>query len=325
MIAKTGTKTFTDNQNAAPGKGDGVQSMSAKDKQKLMGDAEIGDYLNKVADPNWVDPNKKMRAVGSNQLGKDAFMKLMLEQMKNQDPTDPVKHHEMAAQLAQFSSLEQLVNVNQNLEGMKQQQSPQHNFQALSFIGKTVSGDANRIIRTDGDKQHTVHFNLLNDAKEVNVEIADINGNVVKKLAITDPKKGENEILWDGVSENGQATRGGEYRVKIEAKNDQGKKVGLETKFEGKVSGVNLTAEGPVLLVGNKSVRLSEVKKIVDEVQMEEKKQINMIPNANVKEIKNDLKERDIKPTGDLAKAMEGKPLPLVNTNLSEEKRGLPL
>lgn len=325
MIAKAGTKTFTDKQNAPVSKGEGLNSMSAKDKQKLMGDAELGDYLNKVADPNWVDPNKKMRAVGNNELGKDAFMKLMLEQMKNQDPTDPVKHHEMAAQLAQFSSLEQLVNVNSNLEGMKQAQSPQHNFGALSFIGKTVSGDANRIIRADGDKQHTVHFNLLNDAKEVMVEIADYNGNVVKKLSINDPKKGENEILWDGVSENGQATKGGEYRVKIEAKSDQGKKVGLETKFEGKVSGVNLTAEGPVLLVGNKSIRLSEVKKIVDESQFENKKEINMIPNANVKEVKKE-KVNEVKLTGDLARSMDGsKIMPLVNTNLSEEKRGMPL
>ncbi len=320
MIAKAGTKTFTDNQSLGLTKGDGKQNISARDRQKVMGDQDIGDYLNKVADPNWVDPNKKVRAVGSNELGKDAFMKLMLEQMKNQDPTDPVKHHEMAAQLAQFSSLEQLVNVNQNLEGMKQAQSPANNFQSLSFIGKTVSGDASRIIRTESDKQHSVHFNLMGEAKEVNVEIADMNGNVVKKLTINSPKKGENEILWDGVSENGQATKSGEYRVKIEAKSDAGKKVGLETKFEGKVSGVNLTPEGPVLLVGNKSVRLSEIKKIVDDSVNEQKKENSLPGTAN--EIK---KGHEVKPTGGMA-AMEGsKVMPLVNTKLTEEKRGLPL
>lgn len=308
MISKATVKNFAEKPNSAGLKGDGASSLGVRDKEKILGDQEIGDYLNKVSDPNWVDPNRKVRGAGSNELGKDAFMRLMLEQMKNQDPTDPVKHHEMAAQLAQFSSLEQLVNVNQNLEGMKQSQSPAANFQSLSFIGKTVSGDASRIIRADGDKQHEIKFGLGADAKEATIEISDFNGNIVKKIELPAPKKGENEVTWDGIAENGQATKSGEYRVKIEAKTEAGKKLAVETKFEGKVSGVNLTAEGPVLLVGNKSVRLSEVKKIVDESALDTKKEI----------IENKL-------ASDIGSKDGRKPMPLVNNKESEGKKGLPL
>lgn len=266
MIAKASTKNFTEKPQSTSLKGDGVQNLSVRDKEKLLGDMEnVGDYLNKITNPNWVDPNKKLRqGGGNNELNKDAFMKLMLEQMKNQDPTNPVKSHEMAAQLAQFTSVEQLSNISRGIDDLKQAQAPVGNFQALNFIGKSVSGDSAKIIRSEGDKEHEIRFTLGSNAKSAEISIYDLNGIVLKKLSMNDLKKGENETSWNGIAENGQVTRSGEYRVKIEAVNDTGKKIHAETKFDGKVSGVNFTADGPVLLVGNKSIKLSEIKKIVD-------------------------------------------------------------
>ena len=105
--AKQGTKTWSDSAQNTIQKDSGVRNLSASDSQKLDGE-DIGSVLNRIADPNYVDPSKKMRAVGNDKMDKDAFMKLMLAQMKNQDPSNPLKSHEMAAQLAQFSSLEQM-------------------------------------------------------------------------------------------------------------------------------------------------------------------------------------------------------------------------
>lgn len=73
-------------------------------------------------------------------MDKDAFMKLMLAQMKHQDPTNPMQSHELAAQLAQFSSVEQLQNLNTTMTDMRNGQKPSESFQALNFIGKAVSG-----------------------------------------------------------------------------------------------------------------------------------------------------------------------------------------
>ena len=63
------------------------------DELKKLGAENVGEVLNKIADPNWTDPAKKVRAVGSDKLDKDAFFKLMLAQLKNQDPTNPLKSH----------------------------------------------------------------------------------------------------------------------------------------------------------------------------------------------------------------------------------------
>src|SRR5262245_60042138 len=131
---KTGTQTWSNSQQRTDFKSDGAQTISATDKEKMGGDEAIGDILNKVADPNHIDETKKMRTVGGKEMGKDAFMTLLLTQMKNQDPTSPLKSHEMAAQLAQFTSLEKLHNINAAIEGLRKDQQPDHNFQALNFI-----------------------------------------------------------------------------------------------------------------------------------------------------------------------------------------------
>lgn len=265
MIGKTTTRTFSEKPNSAAFKSDNINTLSVGDKKKLLGEeGNVGDVLNKVADPNWVDPQRKAFRAPKNDMGKDAFMKLMLEQMKHQDPTSPLKSHEMAAQLAQFTSLEQLTNINQNLEQLKHNQEPSNNFQALNFIGKKVSGDGSRIIRADGDGEHEIHFDLKGEVPKVNITISDSHGIEVRKFEVNGTKKGENEAIWDGTAENGQPLKAGEYRVKFDAVADSGKKIVVDTKFEGKVTGVNFTGEGPVLLVGNKSVRMNEIKKIED-------------------------------------------------------------
>lgn len=269
---KRGTQTFSKAPSSSPsvardnggGSAVGAGNISAGDFQKAYGDQNVGDVLNKVADPNYVDPAKKVRSVGSNELGKDAFLKLMLAQMKHQDPTNPMQSHEMAAQLAQFTSLEQLNNINTTLEAMKNQASPATNYQALALIGKKVSGDSSKIVRTTGDRMHNVNFEMMNDAEKVTITVKDSAGNVVRKIAQGAMKKGANSFEWNGLNEEGGAARPGEYKVSIEGVSSSGKKVFAKTTFGGRITGLNYTQEGPVLLVGNQSVKLSDVKKIED-------------------------------------------------------------
>ena len=161
-------------------KSDGSLSGDAADFKKAFGEQDMGQVLNKVADPNWIDPTKKARGTGNAELGKDAFMKMMLAQMKNQDPTNPTPSHEMAAQLAQFSSLEQLSNINTGIEGLKTSQAPAANYQALAFIGKKVSGDGSVVTRVKGDTKHDISFELMGDAQKAKITVKDAAGTVVR-------------------------------------------------------------------------------------------------------------------------------------------------
>ncbi len=263
MGAKIGTKSWSDARQNEIVKSDGKNITGAQDLQRL-GEENVGQVLNRIADPNYVDLSKKPRTVGNDKMDKDAFMKLMLAQMKNQDPTNPLKSHEMAAQLAQFASVEQLQNINGTLVDMQNSQKPSESFQALSFIGKSVEGDASKIIRMKGDKNHEFTFVLNEDVKETEIKVRNQNGDIIRKINLHDLKKGPNKWVWNGKNETGNTVPVGEYTMIIESKSASGKKVLVKTDFNGTISGVSYTSEGPVLMVGDQAIRLKDVRKIVD-------------------------------------------------------------
>lgn len=239
-----------------------ANTAAAGDFQKAYGEQAVGDVLNKIADPNWVDPGKKVRTTGNNQLDKDAFFKLMLTQMKNQDPTNPMQSHEMAAQLAQFSSLEQLNNIGKGIDELGKAQTGQGQFGALSFIGKKVSGDASKVARAAGDTEHGFNFTLAGDAQKVKIQVKDATGKVVRTLEPGEMKKGSNSIRWNGLTDEGLPARAGEYRFNVEAVASNGAKVFSKSQFEGRITGIDFTPQGPNVIVNGQSIKLSDVKKI---------------------------------------------------------------
>ncbi|MES3039292.1 MAG: flagellar hook capping FlgD N-terminal domain-containing protein [Bdellovibrionota bacterium] len=263
MNVKPLTQAFAPQQVQPKSENDAVQNHSAGE-MKDLGGSNVGEVLNKLADSNYVDPSKRKRAVGSDKLDKDAFFKLMLAQMKNQDPTNPLKSHEMAAQLANFSGLEQMQNVNATLTEMKNGQKPMEQYQALNFIGKAVAGDSSKLIRAKGDKEHDFTYSIPANAKEVKIQVKNDSGEVVKSYNLKAIKAGENKLNWAGENEKGEKAPAGEYSFSVEATAESGQKMGVKTNFDGIITGVNYTADGPVLMVGNQSIRLKDVRKIVD-------------------------------------------------------------
>jgi flagellar basal-body rod modification protein FlgD len=260
---KGGTKTWAEPGRTPPMRGDNTQIVSADKRDNVIGDQDLGAYLNKIADPNYVDPTKT-RKVGNPDLDKDAFLKLFLAQLKNQDPTSPLESHELAAQLAQFSSIEKLDTINNSIGGLAKAQAPSHNYDSLALIGKYIEGDSARIIRSDVTDSHDIRFNLAGDATKATLSIRDMQGNELRKLEISGLKKGDNKVSWDGNLENGSGAPVGDYQVVIDAKNSSGQNIFAQTAFKGQITGVKFTAEGPVLMMGKTMVRMSDVKQISD-------------------------------------------------------------
>ncbi|WP_413575959.1 flagellar hook assembly protein FlgD [Bdellovibrio sp. HCB290] len=259
-----------------------ASSLSAHDKAKV-GDEDLGAVANKLADPNWTDPTQKIRTTGNPNMDKDAFFKLMLTQMKNQDPTNPMKSHEMAAQLANFSSLEQMQNINKTLEEMKAAQKPSENFQALNLIGKAVAGDSSKVVRGTNDRDHDFRFSLPMAAEEVTVKVRDADGAVVREYNLKGLKQGENKLTWNGEDAKGMKAAAGEYQFLAEAKTADGKKLGIKTDFDGVITGVSYSSEGPVLNVGNQAIRFRDVKKITDPRLMRNDQNVNDVTNLDLK------------------------------------------
>lgn len=261
----------------------GTPSNLTPQQLEKLGGENVGDVLNKIADSNYVDSAKKSRAVGNDKLDKDAFFKLMLTQMKNQDPTNPLKSHEMAAQLAGFSSLEQMQNLNTTMTEIKNAQKPQESFQALNLIGKAVAGDSAKLTRAKGDANHDFRFTLPADAKEMVLKVRNESGDVVRTLDARNLKTGDNKLTWNGQDERGNATPAGEYQFFAEAKDSADKKMEVKTSFDGLISGVNFSAEGPVLVVGNQTVKWRDVKKITDASLMRNDQNVNKVETQDLK------------------------------------------
>ena len=320
MSVKGGTQSWSTAQQTSSLKAPSERNLAAKleeeGKANPQSDQPIGELANKLVDPNWVDP-AKMRKVGGDTLNKDAFLKLMLAQMKNQDPTSPLKSHEMAAQLAQFTSLEQLYNINDSLGEMKKAQDPSKNFDALQFIGKSVAGDSTKVIRAKGDKDHEFNFTLPASASDVTIRVRSATGDILRTYELKNLKEGANKVSWNGLNENGQEARPGEYQFMIEAKSSNGAKIAPKTDFEGRITGVNFTANGPVLMIGNQTIRLADVRKIVDaglnsgtgkdqKVANDLAKQDKAVENLKQIQSKNTSQQTDVASNLDMVPMAEG-------------------
>ena len=199
------------------------------------------------------------------ELGRDQFLTLLVAQLQHQDPLNPLDGTDFTAQLAQFSSLEQLFAVNENLTGMQEAFSLQGNGDLLNFIGKTVKAKDNTILVKEGSVVSGSY--TLEDRADVTVTVYDSNGHEVRKLCTGWQDAGEYEVEWDGRNYSGEMAENGTYTFQVSAKDEAGQYVTVNTYISGEVTGVTYEYRLPYLIVGDKLVStdqtISEVRKTV--------------------------------------------------------------
>lgn len=183
-----------------------------------------------------------------NTLGKEDFLKLLLTQMQNQDPMKPMEHQEFTAQLAQFSSLEQLSNIGKGIEGMHVRQDDGTRLQALSMIGKKIQATQKELHLVEG-KTVSLSHNFADDVKPHSASIYDAQGNLVREISLK-PSESK-EIIWDGKDNNGIKLPTGNYGFRIQGTDSKG--VGQEASGEvsGVVTGVEVQGKVPLLVLDN--------------------------------------------------------------------------
>ena len=191
-------------------------------------------------------------------LGKDEFLKLLTTQLQNQDPLSPMDNGAFVAQLAQFSSLEQLQGVNSRLDSVVVASASASQTQAVNFIGKDVRFLSDSLSKEDG-KVATFSANLASAAAQVTATVTDENGTVVRTMQMGGMAAGSNSVGWDGLSDSGVALPPGKYHVKLAAADLNGKDVAVSVQMRGLVTGVSFSAGYPELLVGNLRVKMADV------------------------------------------------------------------
>ena len=192
-------------------------------------------------------------------LGKDDFLQLLVAQLQNQDPLKPMESTEFTAQLAQFSSLEQLFNVNDNLSDLEKNQLTMNNTQTIAMIGKTawVSGN---IVEKSEASDIDVHFGLDGDAVETVVNIYTPQGDFVKTISAGAMTAGDHSVSWDGTDSEGRTVTDGFYQFEVLAGDAAGEAVKTKTFIVGVVSGVTFDDNGVAhLLVNDMSIPMNSV------------------------------------------------------------------
>lgn len=194
-----------------------------------------------------------------NNLGRDDFMRLLMTQMQSQDPLEPMDNTQFTAQLAQFSSLENLEAMTSAMNNMAVSQASNTSALMVSFIGKTVEV-ANGDIIVDGAGAHSVDFDLAGAAEDVTVTITDDTGRVVRRLEVGALEAGENQVAWDGLDEDGNPVDAGTYTAAVDARDGEDATVGASLRMGRVVSGVTFAGGIPQLMLeGDTTVSLGEV------------------------------------------------------------------
>jgi flagellar basal-body rod modification protein FlgD len=196
-------------------------------------------------------------------LGKDDFLKIMITQMKHQDPTSPFKADQMAAQMAQFASVEQLSNMNQGLAKLASNQQSADRLAMTGMIGKTVTVDRERFPHIEGQSD-SLSFDLPKDAKEVKVSVVSDLGEVLLTKELGPQAKGSGSFTWDGNKSNSLPAKAGNYLFKVEAVDANGAGIAMNTQRTARVVGLSFEGNEAILLVGdNKSQEKVTMRSVV--------------------------------------------------------------
>lgn len=198
-------------------------------------------------------------------MGKDDFLSLLVTQMRHQDPMNPMQSADFAAQLAQFSSLEQLTNINSNLEESLTANSllsgSINNALSATFIGKEVRATGNTFGYT-GSEAVKLGYSLGATAETTVIKIMDSAGNVIRTIN-GGTSQGQNAITWDGKNDRGESVGMGNYTFKVESKDSAGGVLEASTSIYGKVAGVRFKSSGTVFVIGGVEISLANVVEIM--------------------------------------------------------------
>lgn len=176
-------------------------------------------------------------------LGQETFLRLLTEQMQHQDPMDPMKNEDFVAQLAQFSSLEQLMGLQGVMEGVYVGIMSMNNASMASLVGTEVVASGNQVRIEDGVGVD-LHFDSPTDLEGGSITIKDENGVVVRTMDIGAQESGEFTVAWDGTDDDGQAVDDGLYTFEIEATDSDGE-ADVATRIVGTVTEMDYSTGTP--------------------------------------------------------------------------------
>lgn len=186
------------------------------------------------------------------------FLTLLVTQLQNQDPLNPMDNAEVTSQIAQLSTVNGINQLNNTLLALSGQMDMSQSMQAANLIGKDVLVPGEKIAlgstNVDGVKTPIATpfgVDLISDAAKMVITIQDVSGKAVRQIELEGPHTaGVMSMQWDGKDDSGLAVGDGAYTVKVAAMDAEGELVASEALTSGRVSSVAYASTGLQLELG---------------------------------------------------------------------------
>jgi len=200
-------------------------------------------------------------------MDKEDFLKLLTTQLQYQNPLNPQDPSEFVAQLAQFTSLEQLINLNTKLEEYstiaKSMQTSMQLSQGLELLGKEVKAQGNSFAVSSGEAKDLA-FILGGAASSTTVSIYNSSGTLVRTIDMGSQSAGEVSVSWDGKDNSGNTVADGTYYYEVAATDAKGNTVETATYVTGKVEQVLQDSSTVYLKINGRLVTMDSILSIAE-------------------------------------------------------------
>lgn len=220
-----------------------------------------------------LDRKQKLSEDPKNTLGKDEFLKLFVTQLQNQDPLNPKDGTEMASQLAQFNSLEQMINMNSSLDNLGDTAEKTRTAQFLDSIGREITIDGGKGLYQGGNVAG-VQFSSPTTTTQLKVLAKDLSGNIVGQAELPGSAAGRHTLNLEGIelsNGTGNTLQPGTYEFELKAQDMNGQNIQIQMSSKIPITGVSFSEADPGFLTPIGTVGFEQVRKIGNQQATDEK------------------------------------------------------
>ena len=193
----------------------------------------------------------------SQDVGEQEFLTLLMTQLSNQDPLNPMESQQFMEQVASMNQVQQLMDANERLDALMLGITSLNNQSAVDLVGQEVIARGDTFGHVSG-QGHDLSYELAGQAAEVTVTVKDSGGDVVWTDTSTEVTAGEASIRWDATD-----APDGDYTFEVHAVDENGDPVDATTYISGRVDELRFDSGVPVLMVGSQEVTLDQILRVL--------------------------------------------------------------
>lgn len=186
----------------------------------------------------------------------DTFLQLLTQQLRYQDPTNPMDTNEFTQQLVQYSQVEQQISTNENLQSLLTLSRANAGAAALNYLGRPVVTKGDAAALSGGQAQWG--YELPASAETVQLVVSDASGRIVFSTAGS-RERGSHSFSWDGRTQQGAQLPEGTYRLEVRALSADGSRMNVPMTSTGTVTEADLSQSDPTLMIGTRKISLADI------------------------------------------------------------------